>query len=247
MQAVLRDVLATPISPELLPPGADGEIVQRSEDIVGPYELHDFFLYHVLRFGSGPRRLARLGLHAFDGRYPLAEIRRWLLVFVQRFFANQFKRDCMPDGPKVGSGGALSPRGDWRMPSDASPGALARRGRGHPQRRQTRRRVGEEVRHPVTPGLRDGAGISVVRCPLFVVRWRLNRTTDNEQRSTNRAIPRASRPHPRPRRRGHGRAKARPYDVREGAALGRPVHAPAASLALARCGPTEADWKERVT
>jgi NAD+ synthase (glutamine-hydrolysing) len=121
VQGVLRDVLATPISPELLRPGADGEIVQRSEDVVGPYELHDFFLYHVLRFGSGPRRLARLGLHAFEGRYPLGEIRRWLLVFVQRFFASQFKRDCMPDGPKVGSGGALSPRGDWRMPSDASP------------------------------------------------------------------------------------------------------------------------------
>jgi NAD+ synthase (glutamine-hydrolysing) len=121
VQAVLRDVLATPISPELLRPDANGEIVQRSEDIVGPYELHDFFLYHLLRFGSGPRRLARLGLHAFEGRYPLADLRRWLQVFVQRFFASQFKRDCMPDGPKVGSGGSLSPRGDWRMPSDASP------------------------------------------------------------------------------------------------------------------------------
>jgi NAD+ synthase (glutamine-hydrolysing) len=120
VQAVLRDVLATPISPELLRP-KDGEIVQRSEDVVGPYELHDFFLYHVLRFGAGPRRLARLALHAFDGRYELAEIRRWLIVFVRRFFANQFKRDAIPDGPKVGSGGALSPRGDWRMPSDASP------------------------------------------------------------------------------------------------------------------------------
>jgi NAD+ synthase (glutamine-hydrolysing) len=121
VQAVLRDVLDTPISPELLRPGADGEIVQRSEDIVGPYELHDFFLYHLLRFGSGPRRLARLGVCAFDGRYSLVVIRRWLLMFVQRFFASQFKRDCTPDGPKVGSGGALSPRGDWRMPSDASP------------------------------------------------------------------------------------------------------------------------------
>jgi NAD+ synthase (glutamine-hydrolysing) len=121
VQAVLRDVLATPISPELLRPGANGEIVQRSEDTVGPYELHDFFLYHVLRFGSGPRRLARLAVQAFDGRYALPEVRRWLLVFVQRFFASQFKRDCLPDGPKVGSGGALSPRGDWRMPSDASP------------------------------------------------------------------------------------------------------------------------------
>ncbi|MBX3027273.1 NAD(+) synthase [bacterium] len=120
VQAVLRDVLATPISPELLRP-RDGEIVQVSEDVVGPYELHDFFLYHVLRFGAGPRRLARLALHAFDGRYDLATIRRWLLVFVQRFFANQFKREALPDGPKVGSGGSLSPRGDWRMPSDASP------------------------------------------------------------------------------------------------------------------------------
>ena len=119
--AVLRDVLATPISPELLRPGADGQIAQRSEDIVGPYELHDFFLYHLLRFGSGPRRLARLALHAFEGRYALDEVRRWLLVFVRRFFASQFKRDAMPDGPKVGSGGALSPRGDWRMPADASP------------------------------------------------------------------------------------------------------------------------------
>jgi NAD+ synthase (glutamine-hydrolysing) len=121
VQAVLRDVVATPISPELLRPGPRGEIVQRSEEIVGPYELHDFFLYHVLRFGSGPRRLARLALHAFAGRYTLDQIRHWLLTFLRRFFASQFKRDCMPDGPKVGSGGALSPRGDWRMPSDASP------------------------------------------------------------------------------------------------------------------------------
>ena len=122
VQAVLRDVLSTPISPELLRPGPDGEIVQRSEEVVGPYELHDFFLYHLLRFGSGPRRIARLCWHAFEGRYTMAEIRRWLLVFLQRFFASQFKRQCMPDGPKVGSGGALSPRGDWRMPADASPG-----------------------------------------------------------------------------------------------------------------------------
>lgn len=120
VQAVLRDILATPISPELLRP-LDGEIVQRSEEVVGPYELHDFFLYHLLRFGSGPRRVARLALHAFAGRYDLATIRRWLLVFLRRFFANQFKREALPDGPKVGSGGALSPRGDWRMPADASP------------------------------------------------------------------------------------------------------------------------------
>ena len=118
--AVLRRVLATPISPELRRLGAGGEIAQRSEELVGPYELHDFFLYWFLRFGFGPRRIARMALHAFDGRYPLAEIRRWLLLFLQRFFQNQFKRDCQPDAPKVGSGGSLSPRGDWRMPSDAA-------------------------------------------------------------------------------------------------------------------------------
>jgi NAD+ synthase (glutamine-hydrolysing) len=123
VQEVLRNILQTPISPELLRPDAAGGIRQRSEDIVGPYELHDFFLYHFLRFGCGPRRIARLGLHAFAGRYTLAEIRRWLRVFVERFFANQFKRDCVPDGPKVGSGGSLSPRSDWRMPADASPAA----------------------------------------------------------------------------------------------------------------------------
>lgn len=120
---VLRDVLATPISPELKRPGHDGEITQKSEDVIGPYELHDFFLYHFLRFGAGPQRVARLALHAFDGRYDLATIRQWLMVFLTRFFANQFKRNCLPDGPKVGSGGALSPRGDWRMPADASPDA----------------------------------------------------------------------------------------------------------------------------
>jgi NAD+ synthase (glutamine-hydrolysing) len=117
---VLRRVLATPISPELKRLGAGGEIAQRSEEVVGPYELHDFFLYWFLRFGFGPRRIARMALAAFGERYPLAEIRRWLIVFLQRFFANQFKRDCVPDAPKVGSGGSLSPRGDWRMPSDAS-------------------------------------------------------------------------------------------------------------------------------
>ena len=120
VQEVLRDILATPISPELLRPTEEGEIRQRSEDVVGPYELHDFFLYHFLRFGSGPRRIARLCLHGFGEQYTLADIRKWLRVFLVRFFANQFKRDCIPDGPKVGSGGALSPRGDWRMPADAS-------------------------------------------------------------------------------------------------------------------------------
>jgi NAD+ synthase (glutamine-hydrolysing) len=118
--AALRDVLDTPISPELLRPRPDGTVAQQTEALVGPYELHDFFLYYFLRFGFGPRRIARMALHAFDGRYTLADVRRWLIVFLRRFFANQFKRDCVPDSPKVGSGGSLSPRGDWRMPSDAS-------------------------------------------------------------------------------------------------------------------------------
>ncbi len=121
--AALRDVLDTPISPELRRPDARGAITQHTEALVGPYELHDFFLYHFLRFGFGPRRIARLALAAFEGRYGIGEIRRWLLLFLQRFFANQFKRDCVPDSPKVGSGGSLSPRGDWRMPSDASAAA----------------------------------------------------------------------------------------------------------------------------
>ena len=116
----LAEVLDTPISPELLRPRPDGTIAQHTEALVGPYELHDFFLYHFLRFGFGPRRIARMAVAAFEDRYALGEIRRWLLVFLERFFANQFKRDCVPDAPKVGSGGSLSPRGDWRMPSDAS-------------------------------------------------------------------------------------------------------------------------------
>ena len=121
--AVLQGILDTPISPELLRLGRGGEIAQRAEEIVGPYELHDFFLYYFLRFGFGPRRIARMAVHAFEGRHALATIRRWLDVFLERFFANQFKRDCLPDAPKVGSGGSLSPRGDWRMPSDASAAA----------------------------------------------------------------------------------------------------------------------------
>jgi len=149
VRAVLEDVLATPISPELRRPGADGEIVQRSEEIVGPYELHDFFLYHFLRFGASPRRIARLCREAFGDRYSPGEIRRWLLVFLRRFFASQFKRDCVPDSPKVGSGGSLSPRGDWRMPSDAEarawlaeaealPAGGRRRKAGGTQRRRRR-------------------------------------------------------------------------------------------------------------
>jgi NAD+ synthase (glutamine-hydrolysing) len=132
--AILTDILATPISPELLRLDSAGEIRQRSEDIIGPYELHDFFLYYFLRFGFGPRRIARMALHAQGERYPLSEIRRWLCVFLERFFANQFKRDCMPDSPKVGSGGSLSPRGDWRMPSDASVAAWLREARSIPEK-----------------------------------------------------------------------------------------------------------------
>ena len=120
---VLGDILATPISPELLRLGAGGEIRQKSEETIGPYELHDFFLYYFLRFGFGPRRIARMALHAFGDRYSLRDIRRWLRVFIERFFATQFKRDCVPDSPKVGSGGSVSPRGDWRMPADASASA----------------------------------------------------------------------------------------------------------------------------
>jgi NAD+ synthase (glutamine-hydrolysing) len=116
--ATLRDILATPISPELLAPTDKGG--QETEAVLGPYELHDFFLYWFLRFGFGPRRIARMALHAFAGRYGIGEIKKTLMLFLRRFFANQFKRDCVPDSPKVGSGGSLSPRGDWRMPADAS-------------------------------------------------------------------------------------------------------------------------------
>ena len=114
----LSDVLDTPVSPELLPP-ENGEISQKTEQIVGPYELHDFFLYHMLRYGDPPAKIARLAELAFAGHYPVEEIRRWLGSFYRRFFSQQFKRSCLPDGPRVGSVG-LSPRGDWRMPSDAT-------------------------------------------------------------------------------------------------------------------------------
>ena len=114
---VLLDVLDTPVSPELLPPD-EGEISQHTEQIVGPYELHDFFLYYMVRFGFAPGKIRRLANLAFAGQYQPDVIDRWLKVFIRRFFAQQFKRSCLPDGPKVGSV-ALSPRGDWRMPSDA--------------------------------------------------------------------------------------------------------------------------------
>ncbi|MCC8018288.1 MAG: NAD(+) synthase [Rikenellaceae bacterium] len=115
----LADILDTPISPELLPPNQDGGIAQRTEDLVGPYELHDFFLYHFIRFGTGPAKLHFMACRAFDGRFSPAEVKKWLAVFFQRFFSQQFKRSAMPDGPKVGTV-SLSPRGDWRMPSDAT-------------------------------------------------------------------------------------------------------------------------------
>ena len=97
----------------------EGEISQKTEDIVGPYELHDFFLYYVLRFGFGPGKIFRMALQAFDGSYSRETILKWLKIFYRRFFSQQFKRSCLPDGPKVGTV-TLSPRGDWRMPSDAS-------------------------------------------------------------------------------------------------------------------------------
>ena len=114
---VLEDILDTPVSPELLP-AVQGEISQRTEDLVGPYELHDFFLYYIIRWGFSPRKVLRLAEQALGRRYDRAVILQWLRSFYRRFFAQQFKRSCLPDGPKVGSV-ALSPRGDWRMPSDA--------------------------------------------------------------------------------------------------------------------------------
>lgn len=116
---VLMDVLDTPVSPELLPPDKDGKIAQKTEDLVGPYELHDFFLYYIMRFGYAPSKIYRLAKYTFNGEYDKETIYKWLRTFYWRFFAQQFKRSCLPDGPKVGSV-ALSPRGDWRMPSDAS-------------------------------------------------------------------------------------------------------------------------------
>lgn len=114
---LLYDVLDTPVSPELLPP-KDGEIAQKTEDIVGPYQLHDFYLYYIMRFGYSPKKIYRLARYAFAGEYEDETILKWLKVFYRRFFSQQFKRSCLPDGPKVGSV-ALSPRGDLRMPSDA--------------------------------------------------------------------------------------------------------------------------------
>jgi NAD+ synthase (glutamine-hydrolysing) len=116
---VLLDIVGTEISPELLPAGADGNRLQSTESTIGPYELHDFFLFHFLRYGASPEKILYLaGQAKFERPYTNSERRQWLRLFVQRFFGNQFKRSCLPDGPKVGTV-SLSPRGDWRMPSDA--------------------------------------------------------------------------------------------------------------------------------
>lgn len=117
--AVILDILDTPVSPELLPAGINDNILQKTEDLVGPYELHDFYLYYMIRFGFTPGKIFRLAKAAFNGNYTDEMIIKWLKIFIKRFFTQQFKRSCLPDGPKVGSA-TLSPRGDWRMPSDAS-------------------------------------------------------------------------------------------------------------------------------
>jgi len=118
-EEILQDILDTPVSPELLPADANGDIAQKTEDIVGPYELHDFFLYYMVRFGFSPAKILYLAQNAFNESYPVEVIEKWLKIFIRRFFAQQFKRSCIPDGPKVGSIN-LSPRGDWRMPSDGT-------------------------------------------------------------------------------------------------------------------------------
>ena len=115
---ILNDILDTPVSPELLPPDENGNIQQKTEETLGPYEVHDFYLYHFLRFGTRPEKLLFMASRAFAGIYTEEQLKNWLKLFVRRFFTNQFKRSCLPDGPKVGSA-SLSPRGDWRMPSDA--------------------------------------------------------------------------------------------------------------------------------
>ena len=119
VQKTLLDVIDTPISPELIPADEQGNIKQKTEDLVGPYELHDFFLYYFLRYGFRPAKIKLLAMKAFGNKYDDETIKKWLTTFCRRFFTQQFKRSCLPDGPKVGSV-SLSPRGDWRMPSDAS-------------------------------------------------------------------------------------------------------------------------------
>lgn len=119
LAATLQDVIDTPVSPELLPPSPDGEMEQKTEELLGPYDLHDFFLYHFIKYGAEPDKLLALAKHAWADEYDDATIRKTLHTFLRRFFTQQFKRSCIPDGPKVGTI-ALSPRGDWRMPTDAS-------------------------------------------------------------------------------------------------------------------------------
>lgn len=120
IKEIIYDIIDTPISPELLPADGNGEINQKTEELIGPYELHDFFLYHFIRLCETPEKILFTASHAFSGKYDEATIGKWLRLFMKRFFTQQFKRNCAPDSPKVGSV-ALSPRGDWRMPSDASP------------------------------------------------------------------------------------------------------------------------------
>lgn len=120
IKEIIYDIIDTPISPELLPADGNGEINQKTEELIGPYELHDFFLYHFIRLCETPEKILFTASHAFSGKYDEAAIGKWLRLFMKRFFTQQFKRNCAPDSPKVGSV-ALSPRGDWRMPSDASP------------------------------------------------------------------------------------------------------------------------------
>lgn len=119
LREILLDVIDTPVSPELLPTDQEGKISQITEDKVGPYELHDFFLYYFLRYGFTREKIAYMASIAFDGEYTEEVIHHWLDIFMRRFFTHQFKRSCLPDGPKV-VGVSLSPRGDWRMPSDVA-------------------------------------------------------------------------------------------------------------------------------
>ena len=114
----IYDILNTPISPELLPPDSQGNINQMTESLVGPYVLHDFFLYHLLRYGAAPKKIYYIACKTFYNKFSKEEIKKWLEIFIKRFFTQQFKRNPMPDGPKVGTV-SLSPRGDFRMPSDA--------------------------------------------------------------------------------------------------------------------------------
>ena len=119
LKEILLDIIHTPVSPELLPPDKQGNISQKTEDIIGPYELHDFFLYHTIKYGPKPEKILFLASKAFDEKYDNIFIKKYLILFIKRFFSQQFKRNCIPDGPKIGTI-ALSPRGDWRMPPDAS-------------------------------------------------------------------------------------------------------------------------------